>query len=289
MVKKIHDTQAALNALLDVYAMDSYAQDKDNPTPVPDERIAKAGWTVVGYLVAKDAVPVPGEKKLRFPGRVVNYGYLAKNADGAFKAVIRGTAGFVEWLEDADAQHLPYSEPGCKVEDGFYTIFQSMQFVEKAGSSAVPVLKGIETVVGNASITVVGHSLGSALGTYLALGLELYTSLKGRVSACLLASPRPGDKPFAALFDSHLKGRYIVYNYALDVVPRLPLRIMGFAPLPNAVEIGLSEAEAKITIEIGCNHHAVCYAAMLDYSVADWKTFPPVDQGCTKCIRGPRK
>jgi hypothetical protein len=35
------------------------------------------------------------------------------------------------------------------------------------------------------------------------------------------------------------------------------------------------------------SHHAICYAAMLDYAAANWQSMPPLDQSCAACILGP--
>jgi hypothetical protein len=39
---------------------------------------------------------------------------------------------------------------------------------------------------------------------------------------------------------------------------------------------------------VACQHHTVCYAAMLDFHAADWKALPPIDQGCVACIGRPQ-
>src|SRR6202034_4599795 len=70
-----------------------------------------------------------------------------------------------------------------------------------------------------AGVTIVGHSLGAALATYLTLDLTR-AGLRARVSACLFASPRTGNQPFVTLFDQTIAD-YRLFNYMLDIVPRV--------------------------------------------------------------------
>jgi hypothetical protein len=51
---------------------------------------------------------------------------------------------------------------------------------------------GLVERIGAGAVTVIGHSLGSALATYLTY--DLAKALKEKVSACLFASPRSGNK-----------------------------------------------------------------------------------------------
>ena len=121
----------------------------------------------------------------------------------------------------------------------------------------------IATAAGAAGpVTVVGHSLGAALATYLALDLAR-GGLGTRVSACLFASPHTGNQAFVELFDKTITD-YRLFNYILDVVPRVPLGL-GYSPLPRRTVIQPATAEANIRVTIECNHHVICYCAMLDY------------------------
>ena len=135
-------------------------------------------------------------------------------------------------------------------------------------------------------VTVVGHSLGSALATYLTLDLAR-AGLSARVSACLFASPHPGDQAFVALFDQTIAD-YRLFNYILDIVPRVPPGL-GYAALPRRTVIRPSTAEAAIRFDIGCNHHVICYCAMLDYEETMNATnpVPPGEEGSKACILGP--
>ena len=286
MTAKIRDKDAAEKAMLQVYAMDMLSKNPGNLTPDPDPRIAQAGWDVIGYLNATDAIITEGRKMGM--GDQVYYGFLAKSQSDSkeYIVVVRGTNGIAEWIEDAEFELVPYKPaPSCRVEEGFFGIYQSMQLVVKGGP-AKPVLDGLAEAIGSGSLTICGHSLGSTLATYLSLGLALEKNMQSQITVHLLASPRPGDKTFADLFQAYLGKQLTLYNYIFDIVPHLPMRLAGYATLSGAEEISLSEAEARIDCDLGCNHHAVCYAAMLYYDLIDWHAFTyPDDVSCALCIK----
>jgi len=107
------------------------------------------------------------------------------------------------------------------------------------------------------------------------------------VSDCLIASPRPGNSDFAKYFDQNVAA-YKVYNYSLDLVPKVPV-LFEYSALPKATEFSPSDAQARIRINPGCNHHAACYAAMLNFGAADWSQIPGIGQGNTPCLLNENK
>src|SRR4029077_14124853 len=109
-----------------------------------------------------------------------------------------------------------------QVECGFYGLFKNLKL---DGISAVG---AIAAIVGHGSITVIGHSLGSPIGIYLAYELaRAGLKVRGR----FFASPHPGDEEFAKLFDRTVAD-YVVYVNALDAVPHLPFGL-GYCHLPK--------------------------------------------------------
>ena len=210
--------------------------------------------------------------------------------------MIRGTDGFVEWVEDAEFKPIPYTpmiplpagHDNLEVEQGFWALYRSLSLITPAGAVIGPLAPAITAhATGTAgTVTVIGHSLGSALATYLTFDLAR-GSLGRRVTACIFASPHPGNHAFAALFDQTVAD-YNLYNYALDIVPRVPLGL-GYARLPRRTAITPASAEANIRFDIGCNHHVVCYCAMLDYAGTMIATnpVPDVEDRSFACINGP--
>jgi hypothetical protein len=133
---------------------------------------------------------------------------------------------------------------------------------------------------------VTGHSLGGPLATYLTLDLAR-GALGNRASGCFFASPHPGNQTFATYFDQTVQ-TYRVFNYILDIVPRVPSG-PDYTHLPKRTILRPSTAEASINLGVGCNHHVICYSAMLDYEQA--KPFvdnpPLVEKDSAACVLGP--
>jgi triacylglycerol lipase len=275
----VTDSQAdARLALCVLDAEDMYAA--NGPAvlqPALGPRIA-ADWNLCGYIIGTDALfrPLgalaPGSQR-------VFYGLLAesKSAPDTFVAVVRGTDGIVEWLEDAEFFSVPNKRPGM-VEAGFFGIYDSFAFLHAAGSE-LPLVSCISAIVGNGKLTVTGHSLGAALATYLAL--DLAKMLPDQVSLRIFASPHPGDITFtdavAAAVPDHVH-----YRNVADLVPRVPLGL-GYAHLPNTVDLSPTHDALHIRMNLGCLHHAICYAALLDPSVLQ-ESIPAQDRSCRACI-----
>lgn len=282
----LNDPQAAQYALLVMYAEDMYdaLSDKTKLIPTIDQRVS-ADWTIVGFITAEDAL---ADAQVIGIGTRFYYGFLAySNTDNTkYVAVIRGTANPMEWIEDGEfpPRPAPATMMGT-VEDGFFSIYESMLYAPIGSAAGLPVVTGIATTVGNNQLTVLGHSLGSTLATYLALGLTVSGQLKNPLSACMFASPHAGDVKFVNFFDQKV-ANYKVYNYSRDIVPRVPF-LFGYSALPKVQVFTPQDANATIENTFGGNHHAVCYAAMIDYGAANWKNMPQIDQDCAACILGP--
>ena len=271
-----------------MYAMDMTTMFPTQLTPPVDGRLA-ANWQVVGYLTATDAILRGGGGPIS-KGDEVCYGVLARSLADPTQVVatVRGTAGVVEWIEDA--QFIPMNHPNkdCgRVESGFWDIYASMNFRTSSGGPVTPAAAGIANAIGpKDTLTVVGHSLGSALATYLAFDLADPARLGTRASALLFASPHPGDDTFASAFDQRLSGRYTLYNYFLDAVPRVPFG-PDYAHLPHVTDLRPSDVEARIRFDLACSHHIVCYCSMLDYAQTVAVPKIAVDACCVSCVKGP--
>jgi len=285
----ISDHQAVAFGLLAMYAEDMYTVGSLNPTA--DPRIAAAGWTIEGYLTAHDALfPPKGAARQRLsvnPTSRVFFGFLARNnADpNSHVAVIRGTDGIVEWVIDAEFLLIPHPRhPDARVEQGFWNIYQTMSLADHATGATTHqnAAEGVADAVGTGTVVVVGHSLGSALATYFTD--DLAERLGSRASACLFASPRTGDAAWASRFASAVT-EYRLFNYLLDIVTHVPA--LGYATLSNATVIQPLTAQAGIRLDIFCNHHVICYCAMIDY--ADTMAAPTTQQdaSCKACICAP--
>jgi hypothetical protein len=286
----ISDSQSISFGLLAMYAEDMYSGAVGSLNPAIDPRITAAGWSVKGYLTALEALfppPSTPRKTLTLDNaKRVFFGFVAQSNSDAnlYVAAIRGTDGIVEWVIDAEFVPVPHPRhPGCTVEQGFWNIYQTMSLANPATGVTTHqnAGEGIEEIVGaTGKIVVTGHSLGSALATYLAE--DLSERLPAKVSACLFASPRTGNLAWAALFNKNV-GDYRLFNYILDIVTHVPTLSIGFAVLPSVTVIQPATAKAGIELSLLCNHHVICYCAMIDNSVA--RPTIPVDAACGACIR----
>jgi len=287
----ISDTQSVSFGLLAMYAEDMYDVAVGSLNPAADPRIATSGWTIVGYLTALDAlIPAKGapSQRLSIDGaKRVFFGFLARNnADPtSFVAVVRGTEGIVEWVIDAEFLLIPHPRhAGVQVEQGFWNIYQTMSLADPATGLTTHqnAAEGVAALVGTGSVVVTGHSLGSALATYFTD--DLAERLGSSVSACLFASSRTGDSPWASLFAANVK-EYRLFNYILDIVTHVPT--LGYATLPNATVIQPSTAQAGIRLDVLCDHHVICYCAMIDYTDTMAAPTTAQDASCKSCILPP--
>ncbi|HZP66255.1 MAG TPA: lipase family protein [Rudaea sp.] len=270
---KINDEQAAQYALIAMAAEDMLDPSHQVLAPALPAALAKS-WQLVGHMTALNALL--GVQKIGLGDRVY-YGFLARSTQDAtqYLAVVRGTEEVIEWIEDLEGL-LIAGPPVGLVEQGFYSIYESMRYLALgAGASTAATAPlaaaGIAAVLpAGAAVTVIGHSLGSAIASYLMADLARGANGKFAVGGSLFACPKPGDAAFARNVDAVVgAANYVVYNYIRDIVPHVPPSLplgLGFQPLPQTTWIQPAKAQAKIKNDPVCNHHAYCYAAMLDYT-----------------------
>jgi len=109
--------------------------------------------------------------------------------------------------------------------------------------------------------------------------------LGNRGQGCYFASPRPGNAVFAKAFDQRVL-TYHLWNYELDVVPRVPAG-PDYTDLPRVNWIGINAAQARISFNLACHHHLTSYCAMLNYALLDWANLSLCDAKNAACIKGP--
>ena len=224
-------------------AYDMYAAAPTNPTPPPT--VLPAGYTFHAWVKMKDFIVGSGDWSF--------YGVMVRRtADpSTFVLAIRGTSNLEEWWDDLTSiVPAPWAGFGL-VGYGFNRIYQTLELVEyheptagmapapaapaqsmaAAGSFAHQVAASVHNVPAGAmaeaapapkKVTVVGHSLGSALATlYVA---ENASAAPGAITTpllCTFASPRVGDPGFATTFDALPVTSWRIVN-ELDIVPKLP-------------------------------------------------------------------
>jgi triacylglycerol lipase len=280
----ISDPVAAKRALLAMYAEDMLGGQGTGLAPPIDPRCADE-WTLMGHLLARDALF--DAQKLQL-GSTTYYGFVAVNKNDATNvvAVVRGTEATVEWLENIEGLLIDRPQVGW-VEQGFDSIYGSMTYVPFNAAPAGPAQASAAAAIGatlpaGATVTVIGHSLGAALASYLMLDLATVPQRGYRVEGSLFACPRAGSRDFVQRVDDAVDA-YRVYNYMRDLVPHVPPSLplpINFESFPQTVWIKAADAQAVIKNDFACNHHAYCYAAMLDFASVKATTETP-------CIIGP--
>lgn len=290
---------AAPYALLVMYAWDMCDINPRQIPPQIDPRIKETGWDVVGFISGSDDIWVSG---LRLRSTMIGasddqrsqvcYGYVAqRTVEGQDQCVvaIRGTDGAQEWGDDLDFLMMSHPNPKAGlVDQGFWDIYRTMQFHGADGASPVPLALGISQLTAANPPMVLGHSLGSALATYLTLDLNLQGC---KASACLFASPKTGNKTFVDFFETQV-GNYDLFNYARDVVPTVPksdiLHFSAYYALLQAKTIPAGASSLGIKDNPLCNHHLICYTALLDPLAYKQAMADPGctadDRQCAQCV-----
>jgi Lipase (class 3) len=258
-----------------------YAEDIGPVTnvPGPDSRLAPE-WIVRGTIMGEDALFRRGAAPI--DEQVVFYAWLLESTTtpGTFVLAIRGTAGLIEWLEDAEFGSRPHPVAG-RVEDGFYGLYGTLRLAGGTSDLAAD----IAALVGpTGSLTVAGHSLGASLGAYAAFDMAAPERLGGRCNAVLFAPPRPGDRAYGEAFAARLPA-HRAYAYEPDIVPRVPFGF-GFEPLPGTMEIPALDLPTRIHCSVTCNHHALSYATLIHGAVPPGFCAVTEDLEFLSCIVG---
>jgi len=180
------------------------------------------GYNEVGTLYANDLAT------LKNPGRGRNrviVGLVLQNDAGDAVLAFRGTEGIKEWVQDAEFLATPFREVpnGGQTEDGFTEMYRSTTVGDGAGAvRLLPALGGNLFSKPVTSITVAGHSLGGALATVCALDVATNAPEAFRnPTVFTYASPRTGDRTFAAAYSQRITNTYRLVDN-VDLVPKLP-------------------------------------------------------------------
>jgi len=253
--------------------------------PALDARFA--GWQLVGHVIGRDVL-LPRKARMALAPRDLYYGLLLRSVamPKQLLCLVRGTATFVEWIEDGEFLPMPHPIAG-EVETGFYSAYHTLYFRALDGSIA-PLVSALTAEARAADgLMVVGHSLGAAMVTYLVTELADARRLGTRVRGRFIASPRPGDRTFGKWAVGVMGVNWAGYAYEMDHVPRVPI-FFNYAPLPGTEEILAATAKARIAINPRCSHHVVCYAALLggQAAISAAKAATAAEQQFLGCVLG---
>ena len=258
-------------------------------TPVPADPkfgysyLTTERWTPVGQLRADDILIT--ESGNCYFGAVLT----CKTTFGPFQVgdvlvAIKGTSDPAEWVDDGASLFPTDGEAGelGDVALGFWRLYKTLTLADWADGSKTQGL--IDALIGLTSaprfnpavnrLYIVGHSLGSALATYLTYDVvdRLDAEQAALVAPYFFASPKTGT---TAMVQNYAKKVpfYNLVNYVNDLVPMLPFAIEGYSDLLNLGAhqnaIVLRPPEPSPTpppnfLDVKSNHSAVLYAKFLD-------------------------
>ena len=266
-------------------------QPEPNPGDIPDP------YELVGWVNMSDYFFWWREKP-KF------YGFIARHREQRhnFVLALRGTEGWVEWLDDFMARLVRFKEmPSAgRVENGFEVIYSTLKVIHRSGTAqGASVAKGapapaqapkqIDKPFGEQledladsledravqdqirmakgprprrSFVVTGHSLGSALATLFVMRNKDRFDI---TTICTFASPRVGDTQFAQQFNQLPLTSWRIVN-TQDIVPKLPLRLPFFDYLHVASPY---EFSSKGVVKWGpaCWHSMSTYLHWLDPNI----------------------
>lgn len=264
------------------YAM--YGGDPDNPAPTPPSNFIP-DYEFFAWVQMRDFLFGQGDYEF--------YGLIAqrKSKPDEYVLAIRGTSDTVELVDDLTSMFLtPFLDPSLgwgQVGYGFNRIYQTMRVVPYAPNAAVADLAAAPPPSGSfaeqvaallhrhaaggearnfeaasaapasMSVTVTGHSLGSALATLYVADNSTKASQIATPLICTFASPRVGDPTFANKFDRLGIASWRIVNL-LDLVPNVPL--LGFWHV-DALYLYIA---TSVALGLDCEHSLLTYLNMLD-------------------------
>ena len=198
-------------------------------------------------------------------GKMTLYGLVALSSDRKDAVLaIRGIQNVQEWLNVTSAVFLEAWAGFGKVGKNFADLYKTLKVIppdqrpistEQLTSFSQQI---DESIPGDASITVVGHSLGAALAT-LYVAENVQQGKRNIPLLCTFASPRVGNAEFAGSFDQ-LPGlvSWRVVN-DLDAVPKVP--DWGFEHVRNLYEYNSAFSTVPA---LDCWHALDTYMHLLD-------------------------
>lgn len=221
----------------------------------PSLDLPHIGYTVTRYLYATANVNVPDFfKRSRWPDKYwsehANWmGYVAVSNDETTKRLgrrdiviaWRGTVTHVEWVANLQNflkpiyEDIPCPDNDVRVEAGFLDMYTDKQIKDgyckySAREQVLGELKRLLEKYSNeeVSVTLTGHSLGSAMATLSAFdiaetGLNIRENgEKIHVSVFSFSGPRVGNVKFKGRLERHLGIKVLRVRNKHDLVPKSP-------------------------------------------------------------------
>jgi triacylglycerol lipase len=148
------------------------------------------------------------------------FGFVARRTDtGDVYVVFRGTQTIGDWLANVDFVQIGQQHGWGMTEKGFTGVY----------SGAAPaIIDALKKAGSPARVFVTGHSLGGSLATLCTA--DVRASLNVITTLYAFASPRTGDRAFAARFNTECPDTWRIVNTE-DIVNTVPLAATAVAEL----------------------------------------------------------
>jgi predicted lipase len=192
------------------------------------------------------------------------FGFIARSAGPGSDVIvaIRGTEGLLEWIMDFQFLQtpFPYLAASGLTEQGFTGFYSTFRI--GPDDTQPRVIEAIRTLLaggGVASLSISGHSLGSALATLLASDVA-GNGVCQTPSVYTFASPRVGDKVFAGTYDNLVPVSWRIANLN-DIVTQLPPLLAGYVHVDTEFPINSDDSTKH---GIRCWHGLATYLHTLD-------------------------
>ncbi|MGO9133347.1 MAG: lipase family protein [Methylovirgula sp.] len=262
---------------IELAQLNSIVYDMYSKNPLTPNFPGFSGYEFVAWIQMRDFDIHSHESAYCF------YGFILKKNNEAnnYVLVIRGTENAEELYDDFKAAtSVPFKGPSDeehgRVAYGFDRIFETMRvigadskLVSSFGAKDFPAqVKAIinkhaaradpQSAQSQKSITVSGHSLGSALATLYAAKIAKDPDLNIAL-LCTFASPLVGDVAFADWFNGLGIQSWRIVN-TMDIVTIVPLTSLGFKHVNQ--EYHYTPDDMKNSVD--CYHRVDTYLNLLD-------------------------
>ena len=196
-------------------------------------------------------------------------GFVIQNG-GEVTVALRGTTNVLEIMHDVFflLKAFPYAPMGS-TEDGFTNLYVTLK--TGLSESDPRAVEYISKIPGITSIRIAGHSLGASVATLLAAEIAAGYASAPVPTVYTFASPRVGDKLFAANYDSLVPETYRIVN-APDYVPTLPPAWTGYCHVDTEVPINSGSTTKG---NVGCWHALATYLHTINQKVSLGSTCLP--------------